>query len=86
MAEAGVAGYEVYEWNAIFAPSGTPAPVVQKLADALARALASADVKERVASLGGEIAGLGPKEAEKFIREQTELWAKVVKSGHIKVD
>ena len=86
MAEAGVAGYEVYEWNAIFAPGGTPAPVVAKLADALAKAMASPDVKERVAGLGGEISGYGPKEAEKFIREQTELWAKVVKAGNIKVD
>ena len=86
MAEAGVPGYEVYEWNGVFAPAGTPAPVVQKLADALAKAMASPDIKERVASLGGEISGYGPKEAEKFIREQTELWAKVVKAGNIKVD
>ena len=86
MAEAGVAGYEVYEWNAIFAPAGTPAPVVAKLADALAKALASPDIKERVAGLGGEIAGYGPRDAEKFIREQTELWGKVVKAGNIKVD
>ncbi len=86
MAEAGIAGYEVYEWNAIFAPAGTPAPVVAKLADALARAMASPEVKERVAGLGGEIAGYGPKEAQKFIREQTELWGRVVKAGNIKVD
>jgi tripartite-type tricarboxylate transporter receptor subunit TctC len=86
MAEAGVPGYEVYEWNGVFVPAGTPAPVVQKLADALAKAMASPEVKERVAGLGGEISGYGPKEAEKFIREQTELWAKVVKAGNIKVD
>jgi tripartite-type tricarboxylate transporter receptor subunit TctC len=86
MAEAGVAGYEVYEWNGVFAPAGTPAPVIAKLADALAKAMASPEVKERVAGLGGEISGYGPKEAEKFIREQTELWAKVVKAGNIKVD
>ncbi len=86
MAEAGVPGYEVYEWNGLFAPAGTPAPVVRKLADALAKAMASPDIKERVASLGGEISGYGPKEAEKFIREQTELWGKVVKAGDIKAD
>jgi tripartite-type tricarboxylate transporter receptor subunit TctC len=86
MAEAGVPGYEVYEWNAIFAPAGTPAPVIAKLADAIARALAATDVKERVAALGGEIAGYGPKEADRFVREQTELWGKVVKLGNIKVE
>lgn len=37
IAEAGVAGYEVYEWNAIFAPAGTPPAVIAKLADAIAK-------------------------------------------------
>jgi tripartite-type tricarboxylate transporter receptor subunit TctC len=86
MAEAGISGYEVYEWNAIFAPAGTPAPVVARLADAIAKAMQSPEIRERVATLGGDIAGYGPKEAEKFIREQTELWGKVVKAGNIKVD
>jgi tripartite-type tricarboxylate transporter receptor subunit TctC len=86
MAEAGMPGYEVYEWNAVFAPAGTPAPVVEKLAAAIAKAMQSPEVKERVATLGGEIAGLGPQEATKFIREQTELWGKVVKAGNIRVD
>jgi len=39
---------------------------------------------ERVAALGGEIAGHGPKDAAKFIAEQTELWGKVVQLGNIK--
>jgi tripartite-type tricarboxylate transporter receptor subunit TctC len=86
MAEAGIPGYEVYEWNALFAPAGTPAPVVEKLAVAIAKAMQSPEVKERVATLGGEIAGLGPQEAAKFIREQTDLWGKVVKAGNIRVD
>jgi tripartite-type tricarboxylate transporter receptor subunit TctC len=86
MAEAGVPGYEVYEWNGIFAPAGTPAPVVAKLAEAVQKAMASPEVRERVAALGGEIAPQGPKEAEKFIREQTEMWARVVKAGDIRVD
>jgi tripartite-type tricarboxylate transporter receptor subunit TctC len=86
MAEAGIPGYEVYEWNAIFAPAGTPAPVIEKLAAAIAKAMQSPEIRERVATLGGDIAGFGPKESEKFIREQTELWGKVVKAGNIKVD
>ena len=86
MAEAGVPGYEVYEWNGIFAPAGTPAPVIAKLAEAVQKAMASPEIRERVATLGGEIAPQGPKEAEKFIREQAEMWARVVKAGNIKVD
>jgi tripartite-type tricarboxylate transporter receptor subunit TctC len=86
MAEAGVPGYEVYEWNAIFAPAGTPAPVVAKIADAIARAMQSPDIRERVTSLGGEITAYGPAEADRFVREQTELWGKVVRAGNIKVE
>ena len=86
MAEAGVPGYEVYEWNAIFAPAGTPAPVIAKLADAIAKAVQSPEFRERVASLGGELPGYGPVEAERFVRTQTELWGKVVREGGIKVE
>ena len=86
MAEAGLAGYEVYEWNAIFAPAGTPAPVIAKLAEAIARALQAPDVRERVAGLGGEIAALNPVETARFIRAQTELWGQVVRAGNIRAE
>ena len=46
IAEAGVPGYEVYEWNAVFAPAGTPADVIAKTHSALARALAARVVKD----------------------------------------
>ena len=86
IAEAGVAGYEVYEWNAIFAPAGTPLAVIAKLADAIAKATQSPEFRDRVASLGGELTGYGSVEAERFIREQTQLWGSVVRSGNIKVE
>jgi tripartite-type tricarboxylate transporter receptor subunit TctC len=86
IAEAGVAGYEVYEWNAIFAPAGTPPAVIARLADALAKATQSPEFRDRVASLGGELTGYGPAEAERFIREQTQLWGSVVRAGNIRVE
>jgi tripartite-type tricarboxylate transporter receptor subunit TctC len=86
MAEAGLAGYEVYEWNAIFAPAGTPSPIIVRLAEAITKALQSPDVQERVASLGGEIAALGPVETTRFVREQTELWGRVVRAGAIRAE
>lgn len=86
MAEAGVPSYEVYEWNAIFVPAGTPAPVVTRLGEAIDKAMQSPEIRERVAALGGEVAGYGPKEAGAFVREQTELWAKVIRLANIKPD
>ena len=84
IAEAGVPGYVVYEWNAIFAPAGTPPAVVAKLHEAVAKALQAPDVRARIESLGGEIAAYSPAETERFIREQTALWAGVVKAGNIR--
>ena len=84
MAEAGLPDYEVNEWNAIFAPAGTPAPIVAKLAEAIAKALHAPDVRERVASLGGEIAALGPQDTARFVSEQTETWGKVIRAARIK--
>ena len=86
MAEAGVPGYVVYEWNAMFAPAGTPAPVLAKLAEAVHKALNAPDVRARIAKLGGEIADDGPVEADRFVREQAQLWGRVVREAHIKVE
>ena len=86
MVEAGVPGYEVYEWNAMFAPSGTPTSVMAKIVEAASKAMQSAEFRERVASLGGEVAAYGPVDAERFVREQTELWGRVVREGRIKVE
>ena len=57
MQEAGVAGYEVYEWNAAFLPAATPEAVVTRLSDALQKVMASAEIRQRVAELGGEVVG-----------------------------
>jgi tripartite-type tricarboxylate transporter receptor subunit TctC len=79
-------GYEVYEWNAIFVPAGTPPTVLAKVADAVAKALQAPDVKERVAALGGEIPGYGPAESDRFVRAQAKLWGQVVRDAKIKVE
>jgi tripartite-type tricarboxylate transporter receptor subunit TctC len=81
-----IPGYEVYEWNAVFVPTGTPGPIVAKIADAIAQALKSDNVRERVKALGGEIPGYGPLEADRFVRAQEKLWGQVVREAKIKVE
>jgi tripartite-type tricarboxylate transporter receptor subunit TctC len=83
MAEAGVVGAEIYEWNVILAPAGTPEAVVQKLATALQKALESPEVVARIAQLGGEMQKGSPDAAQSFIRQQMALWARVVKERGI---
>lgn len=84
MEEAGVAGYEVYEWNAAFVPAGTPQPITGKLSEALQKVMNSPDVRKRVAELGGEVVAAPPAEAARYIDNQTRLWGKVIKDGNVK--
>lgn len=86
MAEAGVPGYEVYEWNAVFAPAGVPDAVMARLAAALQKALDAPEVRTRIAQLGGEIQGGGPEASASFIRQQTTLWTRLVKERGISID
>jgi tripartite-type tricarboxylate transporter receptor subunit TctC len=86
LAEAGVANAEVYEWNAIFAPTGTPEPVIARLYQALQAALDTPEVKNRIAQLGGEMQRGSPESAKSFISQQMVQWAKVVKAKGISLD
>lgn len=86
LAESGVQGAEIYEWNALFAPAGTPEPVVHKLSAALQKAIDAPDVKARIAQLGGESQRTTPDTAQQFIRAQMTLWARVIKDRNITVE
>ncbi len=83
LAEAGVAGAEVYEWNVVVAPTGTPDAVVSKLSAALHKVMESPEVKARIASLGGDIQNGSPEATQTFVRQQMALWARVVKARGI---
>ena len=84
LAEAGVANAEAYEWNGMFLPAGVPPAIAAKLGDALRAALAAPDVRDRIASVGGEAFPGGPVEMSKFIAQQTARMGKVIRDGNIR--
>jgi tripartite-type tricarboxylate transporter receptor subunit TctC len=86
MAEAGVAGYDVVAWQGIFAPAGTPAPIVQRLYTEISGILKQPDVQERLAKLGVEPSGMSPQQFATFQAAEIAKWAKVVKEAKVKVD
>lgn len=83
VAEAGLPGTEIATLVGIVAPTGTPAPIVRKLQDALIRMVNKPDIRERFASLGVEPMGSTSEEFAKAIKEDTERWAAVAKRAGI---
>ena len=86
VAESGMPGYQVYEWNAIFAPAGTPPAVVNRLQAEIAKVVKIAEVRDRMLALGGEIVASSPADLGTWVREQTASWAKVVRAANIKLE
>jgi tripartite-type tricarboxylate transporter receptor subunit TctC len=84
MAEAGVSGYEVLEWNPILAPAGLPADARATLVAGIRKALDDAEVLGRIRQLGGDVfADASQQSAGQFIAAQQALWAKVIKERNI---
>ena len=86
VAEAGVPGYEAIEWNGMMVPAGTPIAVIRRLHEAVVKAAAIPDVKERVTALGADFVTTSPEEFDAFIKRELTVWSKVVKEVGIKID
>jgi tripartite-type tricarboxylate transporter receptor subunit TctC len=81
-----VPGYEASIWLGIGAPKATPAEIVNKLNKKINVALADANMKARLADLGGTVLPGSPVDFGKFVGAETEKWAKVIKSAGIKAE
>jgi tripartite-type tricarboxylate transporter receptor subunit TctC len=79
-----VPGYEASIWLGIGAPKATPAEIVNKLNKKINVALADANMKARLADLGGTVLPGSPVDFGKFVGDETDKWAKVVKFAGIK--
>jgi len=83
IAEQGLRGYESYNWNGVLAPAATPKPVVARIHEALAKALATPEARELYAGQGHEPGGLGLDDYGAFLKAETARWAKVGKAAGI---
>lgn len=86
LAESGLPGYQVYEWNGLFAPAGTPQAIVDRLSALTREVLNSPEVSKRLAAIGAEPAGSRPEDFRKFVEGETAKWAKVIKQGSIRAE
>jgi len=77
--ESGLAGFDTTQWLGILAPKGTPAEIISRVHVETAKALALADVKERLAQAALQAVGSTPKEFEALIRADLERWTAIAK-------
>ena len=83
IAEAGIAGFDYAIWYGVWAPAGTPAVVVDKLANDIARALAATEVRERVAKYGADPMRMTQAEFARFVTSESENAAGIIKAAGI---
>ena len=83
VSEAGYAGFEQGIWMGLFAPGGTPRPIITRLHTEIVKTLESKDVKEKLENGGNEIRTMPPDEFAAFIKADIARWAKVVKEAGV---
>jgi tripartite-type tricarboxylate transporter receptor subunit TctC len=85
-AEAGVKGYELTTWYAVWAVKGTPQPIVDRMYQEIAKALQSPEIKLVWDGQGAALGGMPPAEFAALVKQEIARWGKVVKDANIKID
>ena len=86
IAEAGVRGYDVTAWQALFVPAKTPPAIVRKISTDTNAALADPAIKDKLAQTGYVAGGSSPAELEQLLKSEIAKWSAVIKSMGIKID
>lgn len=86
IAESGLPGFEVTSWNAMFAPAGTPAPIIEKLNGIVKRGLATPEANAIMERQGLEATPSTPAELGALVKKDLAMWAKVIKAAGIKAN
>ncbi|MFO1269342.1 MAG: tripartite tricarboxylate transporter substrate binding protein [Rubrivivax sp.] len=84
IAESGFPGFQALSWSGISAIRGTPQPIVDKLEAALRKVMTSAEIKQRLESVGFVVPPPGAAAYTQFVKSEIDLWTKVIKAAGIK--
>ena len=85
-AEAGLPGFELESWVALYAPAGTPAPIVNKLTQDVKKALELPEAKQRADAAGIELRYLNPQGTDALLKKEIAMMQKAIKTANIKLD
>jgi tripartite-type tricarboxylate transporter receptor subunit TctC len=85
-AEAGLPGYKTYNWYALFAPLGTPEPIVKRLSDALVKAMATPEARKQFEDIGVEPVVSSPGELSSELKQQADFWGPLIERAGVTLD
>jgi tripartite-type tricarboxylate transporter receptor subunit TctC len=85
-AEAGLPGYKTYNWYALFAPLGTPEPLIQRVNEALTKALARPEARKQFEDIGVELAVSNPRDLSSELKQQADFWGPLIERAGVKLD
>ncbi len=87
LAEQGFPGFSAFAWWGIFAPAGTPKPVLEKFHGELVKVLKQPDLRKQLTeTLGMDLAASSPEALQKFLVGEIDRWGKVVRSNNVRAD
>jgi tripartite-type tricarboxylate transporter receptor subunit TctC len=86
MAESGLAGYDISSWQAVFAPAGTPAPIVERLYTEISRILKTPEIQKRFTDLGLNVSEMTPSQLTAVIKSDVPRLGKIVKETGARAD
>ena len=86
IAESGIPGFDVSAWDALFAPAGTPQPVIDRLSQALNKVLRDEELRQQLAQRGSEAAPTTPDGLRQFIRIEIDRWGAAIRRSGASLD
>ena len=86
VAEAGVPGFAVDQWYALFAPAGTPRDIVLKLQGEISKMVNDPSTREKLLAMGLDPVGSAPDEFAAYVKAETAKWGKLVREAGIKAN
>ena len=82
--EAGLPDFQIMNWQGLFAPFGTPKPIVDRIAQVVAEVVRKPEIRERLAKVGFDARGDGPAAAAEQVRTNVARWSDVIVRAGIK--
>ena len=86
VSEIALPGYEFMTWYGLAAPAGTPKPIIDRLNADLRKTMASPEVMEKLASIGGDLSVNSPDEFTAMVKSEVGRWQKLAKDTNLKID